>query len=513
MRCEICGAPLNPDRVSTGVSRCEVCAQREQVGSQVARHSVAAMMSADSSPVDSSIVVEGKYRLEEELGRGAMGTVFAAQDMALKRRVAIKFLLPELAGSKECAERFHHEAVGMAAIRHNNVVQIYAYGNHGDLPYFAMEYLAGQTLEELVDVFNRRGFFVPLDQAFDILIQCLDGLCAIHRAGAVHRDLKPGNILLSGEPPRAVIMDFGLVRMVRMEEDIRALAGTPAYIAPELVEGQDGANRSPLIDIYSMGVTAYEVITGSLPFGGETWIEILRKHITEIPQFPSERRAGLHESVDRVLMRALSKDPRERHRSADELLADFLELRAALALAPQVLRTSQVPAPAPAPLRRPSFHVEPYRQGLAPRRDPKLTTGGVLRVLVADSDEGFRNTVHRVAKTSSPGCRVHSAADGLVALRLIEDFKPHVLVLGLELAEVNGLEIVGVVRGEPLLSNSKILVVAGRHGGHQEAAILRSMGIEHFLTKPVDEDELGELIHFLLSEVASLKGISGPARA
>lgn len=444
--------------------------------------------------------------MEEELGRGAMGTVFAAQDVALRRRVAIKFLLPELAGSKEYAERFQHEAVGMASIHHNNVAQIYAYGQHGGLPYFVMEYLEGQTVDNLVQSFNRRGFFLSLDLAFDIIIQCLDGLCAIHQSGAVHRDLKPGNILLTGEPPRAVIMDFGLVRMVQMEEDVRAMAGTPAYIAPELIEGQDGASRSPSIDLYSMGVTAYEIITGSLPFGGETWVEILRKHITELPPFPSDKRPGLGEGIDRVLMRALSKDPRERHRSADELLADFLELRATLALSPPKRRGSMLPSFSPAPVHRPSSAPKPYRPAAESQRESN-SGSGVLRVLVADQNEDFRTMVHRVTKTIMPKCRVQSAANGQTALRLVEDFRPHLIVLCLDLGEVNGLEVIGMVRGEPKLSSAKILVAIGHNERHRDETILRSMGVEHFLTKPIDEDELHEVIDFILRDIADLQGL------
>jgi eukaryotic-like serine/threonine-protein kinase len=437
-----------------------------------------------------SIVLEGKYRLLDELGRGAMGTVFRAEDTTLERQVAVKFLLPELVSSQECAQRFRREAVAMAAIRHEHVAQIYAYGDDGGTPYFVMEYLDGETLEQLIDSQNRRGFYIPLDDALDILCQGLSGLAAIHRAGAVHRDIKPANIMLTDNWSRAVIMDFGLTRTVQMDEDTRALAGTPAYIAPELVEGKLGSDRSSLADIYSFGTAAYEVLTGNIPFVGETWVEILQKHITEIPVSPSVRRPGLPEALDEIILRAMGKDPRERYQSCEEMIDDLSQVH-------------KMPLPGE---RRPSF--APRSRPPGQRRTPSsgraavrafrsTPSGGRGRLLVADADPDFRSLVHSTAKAAVPGCRVHSATDGVMALSLLESLKPHVVLIDLGLPEMNGLEVAAAIRGDDENRHVEIIVVADK-GGKREADILRGLGVTRFLTKPVDQDTLADLLRPLL---------------
>lgn len=525
MRCEICGAPL-----AGNATRCAACEARgrgatvpstapstEPSGEVPQEDSWSSLprtepkrdrlpLPSGAPPVRdfSSVVLEGKYRLLTEVGRGAMGTVFLAEDITLKRKVAVKFLLPELAHSEECADRFHREAVGMAAVRDNNVAQIYAFGTHGGTPYFVMEHLDGETVEDMIDAHNRRGFFVPLAIAIDVLIQAASGLAAIHRAGVVHRDIKPGNIMLSGDPMRAVIMDFGLVRTVRVEDETRSLAGTPAYMAPELVEGRPGADRSPLSDLYSFGAAAYELITGSLPFGGDTWVEILRKHLTEIPLFPSERRPGIPERLDEIVLRAMSKDPNERYQRCEELLDDLYEIEQ-MSL-PEETRPSFPPGSRPQSQRRSS-----RKMGTNPPRALRSTPSGARgRLLVADADPDFRTLVHKAAKAAVPGCRIYSAPDGAMALKLYEEMRPNVVVVDLALPEVNGLELVATLRGEPEGADISIIVVAER-GSSKEAEVLKLLKVQHFLNKPVDIDALCEILRPALERSFSLaRGASTP---
>lgn len=442
--------------------------------------------------MDTSIVLEGKYRLLEEIGRGAMGTVFLADDMSLKRNVAVKFLLPALSDFPECAERFRNEAIGMAAVRDNNVAQIYSYGKHGNNPYFVMEYLDGLTAENLVDAHNKRGFFIPLDEVLDILIQAVSGLVAIHRAGVIHRDIKPANIMLSGDPMRAVIMDFGLVRNVQVKDQVRVLAGTPAYIAPELVEGKPDAERSMQTDIYSMGTAAYEILTGALPFDGSSWVEILQKHISEIPLFPSERRPGIPEAFDHIILRAMSKPSAERYSSAKELLDELLTLE-------DIIQIEEAKVPSNTPKRKSIVpRVSPRKSRSVPPIDHRATpTLGRGRLLVADGNPAFRSFVHRIAKAAVPGCRIQSAADGQVALRLAVEFRPTVAVIDLSLPEINGFELVATLRGDPLYRGLGIVVVAER-GGHRDADLLSELGVFHFLTKPVDGNTLADVLRPML---------------
>ncbi|NLN62112.1 MAG: protein kinase [Myxococcales bacterium] len=449
-----------------------------------------------SSVLPSSVVLEGKYRLLNELGRGAMGTVFMAEDLMLKRKVAVKFLLPELADSVECAVRFKREAIAMAAIRNENVAQIFAYGEDAGTPYFVMEYLDGETVENLIDSHNRRGFFVPVEDATDIMIYVLYGLSAIHRADAVHRDIKPANIMLTIDPMRAVIMDFGLVRDVQLEDDMRTLAGTPAYIAPELVEGRPDADRSPLVDIYSLGTTFYELITGSIPFGGDSWVEILQKHIAEMPVHPSVRRPGLPEAFDEVILRAMSKDPRERYQSSDDFLDDLIALR-------DMVSEQATPSgrAATRPARRsgaPTAHRKstPSRNRIStnPHGAFRSTPSGARgRLLVADESEPFRTEVMNLAKSAVPGSRIYSAADGATALDMLQKLKPRVLIINQALPVVNGFEVVAACAGDPDFADMLIVVVSSA-GHSQDAALLYALGVHHFFTTPVDMNELAEII-------------------
>ncbi|MCP4677129.1 MAG: protein kinase [Deltaproteobacteria bacterium] len=516
MRCEVCGAPLSGEETI-----CELCSSRRLSSNPESptsngddaenqdtwkdlsppsgsRKSFPVSDNNSSVNVSKSIVLEDKYLLRDEIGRGAMGTVFLAEDKTLQRQVAVKFLLPELSNSPDCAVRFRREAIGMAAIRDNNVAQIYAYGEYGNIPYFVMEHLEGETAESLIDSHNRRGFFIPLRDTIDIIVQAVSGLAAIHRAGAIHRDIKPGNIMIAGDPMRVVIMDFGLVRTVKMDDEVRTLAGTPAYIAPELVEGKKDSDRSPLTDIYSMGTSIYEILTGSLPFNGETWVEILRKHITEIPVDPSEKRPGIPEELDEIILCAMSKDPKERYQSSDEFLEDLLEIEQMSLYEEE----QSVPPGSPTGTKRRSssrrFRSSPPGGSL--RSTPGSGRG---RLLVVDPDSDFRTLVHETAKAVVPGCRVRSAADGAMALKLAKEFAPHAMVVDLSLPEVNGLEVVATLRGDPEFDDLEIIVVADR-GGRREADILTNLKVGHFLTKPVDADTLGDVIRPVLERPLTL---------
>ena len=506
-RCEICGVPLATEDLRC--TRCKVRASRPSKpvssGATLAfgeprAHAISGkgeippgtvvprttVRPSDHPPAAANpVILENKYRLINEIGRGAMGTVFLAEDISLRRRVAIKFLLPELDASADCAIRFKQEAVGMASVRHNNVAQIYSYAEHGGNLYFVMEYLDGETLESLVDTYNRRGFFIPLSDAMDILVQAAQGLSAVHRAGVVHRDIKPANIMLTDDGRRTVIMDFGLVRNVEIEHEMRSLVGTPAYMAPEIIEGRPGSDRSPLVDIYSFGVAAYEILTGYLPFNGNTWVEIVRKHITEVPPFPSERRPGLPEKIDEIIFRTLSKDPKERYGSCSELLEE-LYFAAQLAVPDDTGGQTLIPTK-----KRRIISRFPSTTPRGLRSTPASRTRGKL--LVVDPDSSFRSMVHETAKATVPGCRVYSAVDGAMALKMIDEIHPNVVVIELSLPEINGLEVAAVIRGDHLHDQTALFVVS-EVGGKHELEILDRLKVTRYLAKPVDRDELADEI-------------------
>ena len=444
---------------------------------------------ADES-VRPGAVLEGKYRLLEEAGRGSMGTVYVAEDVILRRRVAVKFLLPELCESADCADRFRSEAVAMAAIRDENVAQIFTYGELVGTPYFVMEHIDGQTVEAVIDEHNQRGDYVPVGDALDIMWQLLGGLAEIHSSGAVHRDIKPANIMLTGTPARAVILDFGLVRDVRVKNDTVPLAGTPAYIAPELVEGHPGADRSRLVDIYSAGATAYELFTGTIPFSGSNWFEILQKHVTDEPVAPSSRRPELPPEVDQIVLKAMAKDPRERFQGTEEFLRGLMLVE-------------DVAHPNEGQTSRVSFSRPPSRPDTGRRRSPFTAVAprpsiiGQGRLLVVDPDPEFRALALGTAKATVPGCEVHSVAEGIAALERLGQVKPNVVLIDFSDPEASGPELAAAIRANPDHEQSTIIAVADVSAEIEEE-ILEWLGVNHFFRKPVEVEALAELLRPLL---------------
>jgi serine/threonine-protein kinase len=451
----------------------------------------AILLEDDSSAGLAGTVLEGKYELVEELGRGSMGTVYLANDIALKRKVAVKFLLPEMISAPESADRFRREAVAMAAIRDQNVAQIYTYGEQSKRPYFVMEYLPGRTVESLIDQHNDSGSFVPLEDALDVMWQVVGGLGEIHRSGAVHRDIKPANIMITGEPKRAVILDFGLVRDVRVEDDMMTLAGTPAYIAPELVEGKEGADRSPLIDIYSAGTTAYELVTGTIPFTGESWLEILDKHVHESPLAPSDRRPGLPPLLDEILLTAMAKDPLDRYPTAE----DFLK---SLMLIDEQTRKATVIPPSEPRESIPEARHTPSGLRRRTRTPVGLSSGAIapapeMSVLVMDPDPEFRGLVSGTAGAAITGCRVLSAPDAATALAMLAENKPRVALLDVGLPDVIGMEVAAVIHSDDAYQGIDVVGVASAAAAPDEEA-LKWLELAHFVTKPVDVGQLAQLL-------------------
>jgi eukaryotic-like serine/threonine-protein kinase len=307
--CEVCRAP-------EACTPCARCRLRPPDAAEL-------LASAAEENRPNAIVLEGKYRLLDEIGRGGMGTVFRAVDESLNRVVAVKFLLPELQEVPLAVEWFRKEAQALAQVRHHNVLRLYTYGRHGTAHFFVTEYIDGQSGEDIVQTCRQRGEHLPLRRAVALLDQACAGLHAIHRAGVIHRDVKPGNIMVEAYSERVVIMDFGLGRMAGsggVAGPAKVGGGTPAYMAPELLDGQkQDPARAHLADVYALGVTAFEVLTLSLPFTGEHFADILVQHLDAQPPLPSSRRPGLPAALDEVVLRCLAKDPAARPASAEQV--------------------------------------------------------------------------------------------------------------------------------------------------------------------------------------------------
>ena len=275
-------------------------------------------------------LLDSKYRIGSTLGQGGMGIVLHAFDESLARDVAVKLVRPEYAASPIARDQFAHEARAMARVRHPNVVEIFAFGEFVGTPFFVMEYMAGGNLGNWLD---RRGDTLPaVDEAVGFLDQVCKGLHAIHEAGIVHRDLKPSNILID-RGFRVAVSDLGLVQIEDPQTTgvTGSMTGTPAYVAPEVaLAEQVPAELARRADIYALGVMAFELLTGELPFDAAAADELIRQHVEVPAPDVSERRPDLDPVFDRVLAKCLAKEPHERTDTAETFRRELLHARASL---------------------------------------------------------------------------------------------------------------------------------------------------------------------------------------
>jgi serine/threonine protein kinase len=265
----------------------------------------------------------GRYRLVAELGRGAMGVVYRAEDPLLNRTVAIKsiILMDDPAVRAEYEARFFQEAKAAGGLNHPNLITIHDVGREGDIAYMAMELLEGTELRELMI----RGR-LPLPFGLEVVAQVADGLAYAHEHGVVHRDIKPGNIMIMRDR-RAKIMDFGIarVRASDIKTQTGAILGSPKYMSPEQVASQPADYRS---DIFSLGVVLHEVAAGGPPFSASTVTQLMQQIATAVPRPPSATNPAVPAMLDLIVAKALEKQPGARYQSAAELATD---LRACLA--------------------------------------------------------------------------------------------------------------------------------------------------------------------------------------
>jgi beta-lactam-binding protein with PASTA domain/predicted Ser/Thr protein kinase len=270
---------------------------------------------------------DGRYRIVRKLGTGGMANVYLAEDQELGRRVAIKILNDRHAGDDQFVERFRREAKNAASLSHPNIVSIYDRGEAEGTYYIAMEYLDGRSLKELIVA---RGP-APVNIAIDYARQILAAIRFAHRHGIVHRDIKPHNVLVDGEG-RLKVTDFGIARAGTSQmTEAGSIIGSAQYLSPEQAKGAPVDQTS---DLYSVGVVLYELLTGVVPFNGDTPVEIAMKHLSTPPEPPSTKRAEIPHELDLVVLRALAKDPADRYQSAEEMDADLARVARGAAVSP-----------------------------------------------------------------------------------------------------------------------------------------------------------------------------------
>ncbi len=410
----------------------------------------------DSGPAPGTLI-GGVYRVLEPLGSGAMGVVLMAQDETLDRRVAIKFIHPDLVDDS-ARERFIAEARAMARVSHPNVLQIYAFGEHRAAPYFVMEVVEGRTVE---DWLLECGAPPDLDIALSILDGTCLGVAAIHAADTIHRDLKPSNILLDATL-RPRVADLGVAVICRHDRPSKPeIVGTPLYMAPEVAfQLELEAPMRARADVYSLGCLAYELLTGRPPFDGDGNIGIMLQHVTTQAPPPSTLRPDLPPEFDQVVLRALAKDPAERTPTVD---AFRRELAAA-------------------------------RQGT---REP-------VRILVAEDHDDFREALDLTLAAEFPDAEIASFADGESALAAFDQKRPSVAILDLHMPGLDGIELTTRLRARDPESTIPIIILTAS-GGPEEWKRLAAIGADRFLVKPVVLDDVVALVRRLLQDRTSIR--------
>lgn len=404
-------------------------------------------------------VIGGTYRVLGEIGRGGMGVVLLALDERLERRVAIKLIRSDIV-EPGFHTRFMREARAMAQVNHPNVLCIYAFGEHEGMPYFVTELVEGVTLETWL---STRKQAPDLVSALRILDDVCQAVAAIHAAGTVHRDIKPSNILIDHKL-RSRVADFGVsTRYAGGSATVGELAGTPAYMAPEvaLAEGQL-ARPSPLSDIYSLGCVAFELLTGHRPFTAQNEFSWLVQHMTQPIPTPSQIRTDLPKSFDRVLCAALAKVPEDRCPSVEELRRSLLAAS---------------------------------REALEPER-----------ILVAEDDEDFREVLRLTLEREFPDSEVECVSNGRAALDALESKPASIALIDLGMPMLDGVALTAALKQREASARMPIIVLTGR-GGAADWQELSSMGADRFLVKPVN---MADLVSLVRSTIAATFGLPAP---
>lgn len=382
--------------------------------------------------------------MRRTLGSGGMGIVLLAFDEGLAREVAVKLVHPHLLKDPSVRASFLEEARAMARVRHPNVVEIFAFGDHDDRPFFTMEYVPGPSL----DAFHARRDHgpMPLIEVLRILDDVAAGLDAIHEYDTAHGDLKPGNILV-GPDNQVQVADFGLT----VKSDV--FAGTPSYLAPEQIAGSADPGMRSRGDIYSLGVVAHELLTGRRPFVAPDVGRIYAQHLYKPPPRVTALRPDLPVEIDAVVASALRKDPHERTRTARELVDG---------------------------LRR-------VRRAMRPTR----------RVLIADDDEDFRALVRACLEEELTVDTIDEVNNGRDALNSLRSRHFDLAIVDLHMPRMNGLELTASIREQISRDELRIVVVTG-HGTASDWRVLSQLQADAFLVKPVEPDALISTVEPLL---------------
>jgi len=322
------------------------------------------------------VVFSHRYAVERTIARGGMAEVYLARDQVLDRGVAVKVLFPEFARDPSFVERFRREAQSAAMLSHPNIVAVYDWGQQRGTYYIVMEYVEGRSLR---DIINSRGY-VPAAQAAQIGAAIADALAFAHRNGVVHRDIKPGNVLITAAG-EVKVTDFGIAAnptdAAQGLTQTGAVMGTATYFSPEQAQGFPVDGRT---DVYALGVVLYEMVTGVPPFTGESPVAVAMKHVREDPMPPSSRVPDLPHDLERIILHAMAKDVDHRYQSAEALRDDLVRFERGRPLA-----GAPVAAPVPHTDHAPTIVAAPHPQRGQEmwQRSPERRWGTIIASVIA----------------------------------------------------------------------------------------------------------------------------------
>ncbi len=388
-------------------------------------------------------LLNGVYEIRSLLGHGGMGQVFEAYDRLLRRAVAIKASLPTLSSSF-----LRDEAQALAAFNHPSVVTIHAMGSHRGIDYIVMERLYGTSLAAHMSRRRKAKDPMTVEEALDVCIALADGLAVLHRSGLAHRDLKPGNIMV-GSADRVVLMDFGLVLPESERNAPKDPAGTPQYMAPETVLGTAEPGDRRLVDLYALGVIAYEMLTGSVPFPADDPEVAMQRQLKDPTPDSRTMRKEIPARLAALVTALLSKAPAERPQSADSVAWVLRQIRT----------HTQVVGDSP------------------------------LSVLIVDDDAHAVRLLDLYVREASPGVEIRTAADGEAGLALARQKVPDLLLLDLKMPGMSGVELAMYLRATHLFDQCRIVVLSAR-AQEQDLRLLRDLGISEFIPKDAGTRQL-----------------------
>jgi serine/threonine-protein kinase len=387
-------------------------------------------------------LLDGVYEIIKLLGRGGMGQVFEAHDHLLNRRVAIKAAWPN-----PLTPPLRNEARALAAFQHPSLVGVHTLGEHRGIDYLVMERVYGVSLTKHADTRWGSGEPFSVSEVVQILLPAAEGLSVVHRAGLVHRDVKPDNVMLT-PVHRVVLMDFGLVLPEFDVNGKQRVAGSPPYMAPEALFNTAAPGSGHLVDIFALGVLAYELLTGSRPYDGRTLREVVTAHERGQPVALAELRPDCPLAMCQLVHEMLSPNPQMRNQSAEAV----------------------------------AWQLRAVRDERPRSQDSKEPSRKVPSVLIVDDDVDLAKILTFYVRQILGPTAIRVAHDGEEALSEVQRAEPDVMLLDLHMPRMNGVELCMQLRGEGLAQSCSIISVSAGAQEH-DVQLLHQLGIHHFVEK------------------------------